>query len=350
VALIFFFALSGFVLYLPYVQRLASGRERPSTASYLKNRVLRIFPVYLVIFIVANFVMHATYVENSLKVGWGKEGPGIGEITNPLDLLANMTLTHTLFPGTIQTGINPSWSLTAEWGFYLLLPVIGMAIFALARNARSPLRAAAWPALVLFVMGVTVNTTVVVLQVKYFPNAVLEGYWGANWIAVLSRSFFALADTFAYGMFAAVIYVALANGALKSISTFRLQFVLGLAMLTGVAVSMVFYVFEPRYLHTVFGFAAGAFLLLITAAIARNEHSAIASITDWRPLRLLGMMGLSFYLWHYPVVLSVHRLGLPIRDSVGGLAIAYALTLSITVGLSWLTYRFVELPAMRHRA
>src|SRR5689334_18949408 len=51
--LIFFFALSGFLLYLPYVQRLVSGRKRPSTTTYLKNRVLRVFPAYLVIFIIA---------------------------------------------------------------------------------------------------------------------------------------------------------------------------------------------------------------------------------------------------------------------------------------------------------
>jgi peptidoglycan/LPS O-acetylase OafA/YrhL len=293
--------------------------------------------------------LHATYVKNVEEVGFGSKNAGTGVITNPLDLLRNLTLTQSLFPDTLQTGLNPAWSLTTEWGFYLVLPVAGMAIYALNRNGRSPLRAAAWPVLVLFITGLTVNTVVVLLQAKYYPHSFLEGYWGANWTAVLSRSFPALADCFAYGMLAAVIYVALANGALKGISTHRLQVIIGLLMLFGLAASMVFFVFVPQYLHTVFGFAASAFILLIIAPIARNEHSVVASITDWRPLRYLGMMSLSVYLWHFPVLLVVERLNLPIPTHAGGLAIAFFLIGSITVGLASLTYRFVESPAMRHR-
>jgi hypothetical protein len=41
-----FFALSGFLLYRPFVARRMDGRPRPPTRDYLRNRFLRIFPGY----------------------------------------------------------------------------------------------------------------------------------------------------------------------------------------------------------------------------------------------------------------------------------------------------------------
>ncbi|MDY6811322.1 MAG: acyltransferase, partial [Actinomycetota bacterium] len=60
-ALTFFFVLSGFLLYMPYVKRLHQGREIPGTREYLRHRVLRVFPGYLVIFLICNFVLHAVF-------------------------------------------------------------------------------------------------------------------------------------------------------------------------------------------------------------------------------------------------------------------------------------------------
>src|SRR5258708_8822707 len=63
-ALILFFALSGFLLFLPYVRRLtaeASSAAMPSTLQYALHRALRVFPVYLVIFLICNFLLRAVY-------------------------------------------------------------------------------------------------------------------------------------------------------------------------------------------------------------------------------------------------------------------------------------------------
>ena len=159
-ALTFFFALSGFLLYMPYVRALGQGREMPKVTDYLRHRLLRIFPAYLAIFLFANFVLRAVYVENPLNVGWANSSEATGVITRPLELIANLTLTQTLFPGTLQTGINPSWSLTTEWGFYLAVPIIGAALFLFAKRIRRPLLACLWPVLVLILLGVVANTLV----------------------------------------------------------------------------------------------------------------------------------------------------------------------------------------------
>lgn len=60
------------------------------------------------------------------------------------------------------------------------------------------------------------------------------------------------------------------------------------------------------------------------------------------PLRRLGTVSYSFYLWHWPVIvfLSRDRLGLPM------LAVA-AVQISVSLGLACLSYRFVEQPIRR---
>lgn len=344
-----FFVLSGFLLYLPYVKRLSEGGSMPDTASYLRHRVFRIFPAYLVIFLIANFLLRAVYTENPLTAGWGHTDHGTGMMTDPVKLLANLTLTHSLFPTTFQTGISPTWSLTTEWGFYLLLPVIGFALFAWARKRPDRWTVAVWPPLMLLLVGIATNTTVAVLQAKYYPQAILEAYWGPNWLAVLSRSFFGIADNFAFGMFAAVIFVALARGKFSSVTTFRLQLLFATMAVFGLGTSVALFVLSPQYVATAFALASGAFIMLIVAPIARGEHSKVATVTDWRPLRYLGTVSLSAYIWHFPVLVVVARFEPPIPDNLWGFLLALFIVTGATVACSALTYRFVELPAMKRR-
>ncbi len=348
-ALTFFFALSGFLLYLPYVKSLSRRRAMPNTREYLRHRVLRVYPAYLVIFLLANFAFRAVYVENPFTVSWHGGDAGTGMITDPVRLLAQLTLTQSLFPATLQTGINPAWSLTTEWGYYLALPLIGLALYRFARHTAAPYRAALWPPFVLLAVGVITNAVLWYLQTTYYPRNILEGYWGANWTAVLSRSTFALSDTFAFGMFAAVAYLALGDGRFSSVSTRRIQTVTATAMILGVLASMALFVTNPRYLATVFAFASGCLILLIVAPIARNQESTVAKITDWMPLRWLGARSLSVYLWHYPVLIMVDRLGLDVSDNLWGFLIGFVAVTVGTVAMGAVNYRWVELPAMSHR-
>lgn len=348
-ALTFFFVLSGFLLYMPFVTRLHDRRERQKTSQYLWHRLRRVFPAYLVTFLIVNFVLRAAYLVNPISAKWDKPDSGTGMITGPLHLLAQLTLTQSLFPSGIQTGINTSWSLSAEWGFYLALPLIGTLLFVFAKNSPHPLRAALWPPAVLLVIGIVTISAVAVLQGQAHLSTV-QAYWGPNWIAVLSRSFLGLADNFAFGMIAAVVFVALTNGALSGLTTKRLQWMFFVIMMIGVIASLTLFVLNPRFLPTVFAFAAGAFILWIIAPLARGEHSKVAAVTDWRPMKKMGAISLSAYLVHYPVLIMVDRLGVPIPEGAVGLLIAFSLVAGVTVAIALLSYRFVESPAMKTRA
>jgi peptidoglycan/LPS O-acetylase OafA/YrhL len=71
VSLIFFFALAGFLLFLPYVRALtedpsSAKGKMPSIKYYALHRFARVFPVYLVIFLVVNYVLKLAFVSNPM--------------------------------------------------------------------------------------------------------------------------------------------------------------------------------------------------------------------------------------------------------------------------------------------
>ena len=68
-------------------------------------------------------------------------------MTEPGPLLLNLSLLHTFVPEHLQTGINPSWSLTTELTFYALLPVLAVWLVGRSsRRLRSPwYRPPSWP-------------------------------------------------------------------------------------------------------------------------------------------------------------------------------------------------------------
>lgn len=349
--LTFFFVLSGFLLYLPYVRKLHARANRPSTQRYFIARVRRIFPAYLFIFLVTNFILQASYVVNPVSVGWTSSDAGTGMITNPFHLLAQFTLTQSFFPSTLQTGLNPSWSLTVELTFYLLLPLMAVGTFYLSsRTSVSPLRLALIAPAGLIAIGAITTFVVIRLQNANPQLTPLERFWGPNWIAVLSRSFFALADNFAMGMITAVIYVAIGAGALRTWSTLRIQFTLAATVALFLALALGCFVLAPRVMATPFAVASAALILLIIAPLARGEHSSVAAVTDWRPIKYIGTISLSIYLWHYPVMLLAERANLEVPPTYFGVLWSFLALCCVTTAIATLTYVLVEKPAMRWRA
>jgi peptidoglycan/LPS O-acetylase OafA/YrhL len=65
-----------------------------------------------------------------------------------------------------------------------------------------------------------------------------------------------------------------------------------------------------------------------------------------RPCVLVGLCSYSVFLWNQPVLFWMGKHGL-VFGGLGGLAVTLSLLLLITGGLSTLTYRYVEVPALR---
>lgn len=348
-SLIFFYVLSGFLLFLPYVRGLfqhPSSAVAPSVKNFALHRVARVLPGYLVIFLLVNYVFQVAYVQNPVYQPLRSDA-GTGMITDPWQLLANLTLVQTYLPRYIQTGLNPSWSLTLEYAFYAVLPLLGMALFVARRRTEvRPLRIAALGAAGL--AGVALVGRAFVPMVNAATGItdlnVLE--WGANWAAVFSRSLLTNADNFAAGMFAAVVVVAMERGLVKEALSRRVRLYCVLGLLPVMAVSAVFVALRSPYGTTGLGVLCALLILVIVAPLSRNEDSAIARWLDVGPVRYVGKLSLSVYLWHFPVMLLLGRWGVLAGDTLLGMLYNIVVVLAATVLISMVTYYLVEKPSM----
>ena len=348
-ALILFFALSGFLLFLPYVRRLtaeASSAAMPSTSQYALHRVLRVFPGYLVIFLICNYVLRAVYVENPVIHTRGTD-QGTGMITHPGELLANLTLVQTYVPQYMQTGINPSWSLTLEIAFYISLPLLGLMLFYLRRRtAVRPLLLACLAPAILLVIGV-VGRLLAPLVMSHSGGATLElQNWGPTWSAVYLRSFLTNADLFAFGMLAAILFVALEQGVVRESIARRVRLVTTLAMFIGMVVVLKLSADQSVFATMAIGAVSALLLLVIVTPLARGNDSMLARWLDAKPFHYVGVISLSIYLWHYPLLLLMGRYGVAAGDTWSGMFRNMALLVAITLAVSSATYYLVERPAL----
>jgi peptidoglycan/LPS O-acetylase OafA/YrhL len=347
--LIFFFALSGFLIFLPMVRKLFAGKPMPNNVSYALHRLLRVFPAYLFIFLFANFVMRAVFVENAAVAERHFTDNGLGVLTDPLTLLANLTLVHSYIPSMLQTGINPSWSLSLEFAFYIALPLLTCIAFFLRKRTSIPAQILAMiPVVVMFVVGITGK---LYTASRVGPSGITDPKlldWGPNEIAVLSRSFWSLADNFTYGMLAAVVFVAIDNGMLKGAIATRMRWWTGIAMIPTAVISLKLIDDNSRWQSSTVAFGSALLILFIIVPLARGEKSALAERADWAPLSYVGMISLSVYLWHFPVLIMIGRFGWLADDSVPGMAWNFLVIAVVSIAFGSLTYRFIEKPALTY--
>jgi peptidoglycan/LPS O-acetylase OafA/YrhL len=119
-----FFALSGFLLWRGHAAAARHLGARPATGHYLRSRVVRIMPAYVVaVVVILSLLPDADHA--SLTV-W----------------LANLTLTQIYVPLTLTGGLTQMWSLSVEVGFYLALPLLALLARRLPVAARVPAIAA----------------------------------------------------------------------------------------------------------------------------------------------------------------------------------------------------------------
>jgi peptidoglycan/LPS O-acetylase OafA/YrhL len=277
-------------------------------------------------------------------------------ITNPWQLLANLTLVQTYIPQFIQTGLNPSWSLTLEYAFYAVLPILGVLLFAMRRRTNlRPFTIAAAGAGVLLVIGFVGRAFVPLVNAATGVTDPQLQEWGANWSAVFIRSFLANADNFAVGMLAAVVIVAMEQDAVAARLSSRVRFLSTVALLPTVAVFCVLVLVRSAFASAALGVFFALFLLIVVAPLARGEDSKLARWMEVAPVRYIGKISLSAYLWHFPVLIVLGRWGLMAGDTLQGMLYNVVVVVGVTVLVSTVTYYLVEQPVMtmtrryRHR-
>lgn len=114
-----FFALSGFLLWRGHAAAARGLRPRPRTGHYLRSRVVRIMPGYVVAVVVILLLLPEANADLTVWV-------------------ANLSLTQIYVPLTLSPGLTQMWSLSVEVTFYLVLPLLALLARRLSVRARIP--------------------------------------------------------------------------------------------------------------------------------------------------------------------------------------------------------------------
>jgi peptidoglycan/LPS O-acetylase OafA/YrhL len=91
-----------------------------------------------------------------------------------------------------------------------------------------------------------------------------------------------------------------------------------------------------------------ALMILVVVPLARGRKSKLATFLDVRPIRYVGEISLSAYLWHFPMLLLLGRLGWMAGDTLPGMLHNIVLLLAVTILAATVTYCLIEKPAMNY--
>ncbi len=342
-----FFALSGFLIFLPFARGAAGLSPRPRLTRYASARLRRVYPTYLAIFGLAS-LLGAVYVTNAVTTAVPRTDTGTGRITEPGPLLEHASLVQNLLPSGLQTGLNVSWSLTTELCFYLLVPLLAALLTLVAGRGGWRLPWVLAPGLLMAGVGLTAKALLLVHQ-EATGLSDGEAQFGPTWHAVLTRGLLGQADTFAPGLIVVVLFVSMQRGELASWTGRTLWRWCSLVILVGLIGNLLCVHYAVRLDGTFFALAVGGYLLLVVEPSARGQRAVLGRWCDVQPLRFYADVSLSAYLLHYPVLILLIRHDLIGGESALGAVWTCLLVVAITTPAAWLSHRFIEVPTM-HRS
>jgi peptidoglycan/LPS O-acetylase OafA/YrhL len=325
----FFFVISGFLLYRPFLAARFAGRPAPRIRDYARRRVLRIFPAYWV----ALTILAATV---------GLCGVFTGDWWIYYLLLQNNSKATTL------CGIGAAWSLTIEAAFYVALPLwaLLMARVQRGRPGRTMVR---------IEVAALLAISLVAIGVRTWAFAAYEGQSQVD-ISLLGN-----ADWFAYGMGMALASVVLAGRERESrivrvVSDhawvpWALAAFLWWLDSTQLGMSRVLppVYDDGQWLAEHLIFPLVGCLLALPAAFGDPRRGLPRRILGHPVLAWVGLVSYGLFLWHQPLMVPIIQHGGD--DLFPGMPFLSAL---LTVGLISLaiaaaSYYVVERPILRYK-
>jgi peptidoglycan/LPS O-acetylase OafA/YrhL len=124
-----FFVISGFVIYRPFAAAHLAGNRAPALGRFYRSRLIRVLPLW--------WLAVAAYLIVD----------GAGQLHGPGAWVATLLLVQYPWHSLRFAVIGPAWALSVEWIFYLVAPLIALAIaFVHRRYARrkDPMLVQAW--------------------------------------------------------------------------------------------------------------------------------------------------------------------------------------------------------------
>jgi peptidoglycan/LPS O-acetylase OafA/YrhL len=321
-----FFALSGFLLYRPFVAHHAGKGGAVRVGRFWWNRFLRIYPAY--------------WVALTVTLLWLDQPP-----RSTGDLLAMYSLQHVYRARLAFAGLAQAWTLSVEVTFYAVLPLLAWCAARLAarvgadrwRNAELGFVAALFAASILWRIGLYA------FDVTWTGTAI---FWLPSNL-----------DLFAVGMAFAILSVHV--GELRGSSAFAswcgrhagvcwavagLMFVLISKVVTlpkGIEVTP-----GPQSVASRLIYAVMAGALLAPLVFGDQGKGLVRRVLRLRPVVFCGVVSYGIYLWHKTFIDKA------VQWTNGSLFHAHtwevlAITVACTLVVSWLSHRLLEEPLQR---
>jgi peptidoglycan/LPS O-acetylase OafA/YrhL len=288
-----FFALSGYLLFWPFVRALFGAGGPISLRRDALNRVIRILPLYYDAIVVLLLLQNHG---------------GTGELW-----WRHLLFVQAMWTDSLNAVDGSLWSVSVEIQFYALLPLLAAALAWASR--RSKTRAA-------LLLLVAAGASYALRRTIADSNGDLWGYQ--------------LPTTFVF--FVGGMCVALLRQAWEERPPRALAGPLGSSTLWVLASlplwALVIWRFDLE------GLCAPAGFLLVGALVLPLRRGAVVAALEWKPLAIVGVASYSLYVWHLPIMEAVG-----VSPGVGAMAAVGALC--IVAGLA--SYRIIEAPVLRLR-
>lgn len=310
-AVFIFFGLSGYLLGRPYMRSLIFDRPLPRTRTYLRNRVLRIVPVFWLA-VLATLIVR------------GRRGEGWSEVL-VVPLFAQI---HD--PSRFSDAIPQAWTLDVEAIFYLALPLVAWIGAKLLPRHLDPSRRM-FLLLAFILAGAAASIYIRNGRTTYQGLISMPSIWFS---------------------FAAGVAIACVEPRLRDHFTDSRR---GRAYSTVIALvgagALMVYIWVPSSLarNATMAFIAVS-ALLSAALILQWATGECWRWLDTRPARWLGERSYSLYVWH---VLVIYVLSGPVPEYRGhpwlSMLALLIPTLAISLLVSWFSFRYVERPLLKRK-
>ncbi|QYZ67607.1 MAG: hypothetical protein OI74_11785 [Gammaproteobacteria bacterium (ex Lamellibrachia satsuma)] len=314
-----FIIISGFVIFLLIDQ------VRGNYSAYITQRFFRLYPLLFVLFLSA-VVLAPLAMQNVTQSGAYHTEKYIENLTYKLathndwlgfNILTHLTMLHGMVPEkwvpfVPGAFLDPAWSISLEWQFYLVAPLLFSLAATRGRFAR---------------LGVIVACLATYIMARKILPRVEYGAFLPFHI-----------EFFFFGACSYFIYRHLHNSVIKPDFLFP----------TAVAAVFMIY-FTAGHDFRLFPIALWlVFFALMLEPKESLSHRLIAPLFLNRISLWMGKVSYSIYLLHTLVITLISSVLLSYFDLARGdyFSILFVSTLILTMIFSWLTYRYIEKPGI----